>query len=614
MLVYDIGKDTNRKGVRYETENVAFTIEDFAKKRGVPADKIDFDILSVTTTVKRTEIIGNSTEEMVVFEKKGVPDISEEIWLDNDVTITQRYEILLYPFNPTAPHLHIGVATNTYVTNIAAFIKKDEHIIAGEGFDEFVVNELNKKKLKHGFFINIFDEHMKSDINKLSEIIWQRGKLDKDVKVSLFMGPDFIPSIDDRIEYVYQTKSKNPGLSAYIGVSAGDTLVEYIKPQMGKASRNAKGKYINCYEPVKTHEVTFTAANTIKVEENEEKVVYSAINAGFAVFENHILDIKPELSLSNLSVKSGAIDTGTNQSAKIEISQTGDDVDAVGDGVKLKAFELYIKGNVGADTYLEGTKIIIDGRTHRSSTISGKQIDIKTNKGIVNGDDVKIGILEGGEVNANTARITSILGSKLNASECMIDILGSNSTITISKLLTIDSVSGSENKIIVSPIATKEDEEEFSEILSKLTDIKKRLEVSDFKLKENLKTIEQSLPGAKALKSKIDNEKNKEIIAPLVSRLQAFNDLVEKTKILKKENSDLAIQKETLAREIEAKQDKLLQARVIATKDWRGHNTIKFKILEPPQELSVTVDEKNNYAEIFLHKINDIYELGFEKR
>jgi hypothetical protein len=613
-MTLQVSDKSNKKGITLETENVSQTITQLANKKNIPADKIDFDILDVTTTVMKAQSVGNLTEEVVIMEKKGRVDISEDIWLDSDVRIIQKYEILLYPIDPKGIHLHVGIAANAQQTNIVAFIKKEPRLTPSGELLGFLTNELNKRKLKHGFLIDIFDESMDGDLRRLCDLISQHGHLDRDVRVNIFNGPDFIPSIDDSIEYVYQKRSTIPGGSKFIGVSAGEALIEYIKPKIGKASRNAKGKYLNCFDPIKNHEIKFTVSNSIKYEDTEEKVIYSAINDGFAVFEDNMLDIKPELILVNLTAKTGSIDIGTNKNSKLNITSDAPEIDAVGDNVKIKAHEIDVKGNVGEDTLLEAEIVNIQGQTHRSSKIIAKQVDVKTHKGIIEAEDVKVGVLESGVISANNVKIASSLGATIQANECNIGILGSNSTIIISKLLIIESVSGSENKITITPSATKEDEKEFEDLIGQLKEITSMQETNSTELNTNMKTIEQSVAGAKALKVQLDAEKNREKAALLTSKLVAFNELVERTKLLKKQNEELDITRKSIVQTIQGIQDKILGAKVITEKPWRGHNIVKFKLIEPPMELSITVDEHNDFMELSLQKVNGEYSIHKEKR
>ena len=614
MQAYETGNKESKKGIRYDTDNVAHTIEEFSRKKNIPHDKIDFDILGVTTTVRRNETIGNMSEEIIILEKRGEIDIKNDIWLDKDIRITQKYEILLFPFEPNHLHLHIALAANSSVTNIAAFIKKDPKLIAAPNLVEFITNELNKKKLRHEFFINIFDDQMKNDISRISEHISKHAYLDRDVKVLLFNGPEFIASIDDSLSFLYQDKSTTPGGSKYIGVSPDEILVQYTKPKLGKSSRNAKGRYINCFEPVKSHEVRFTTSDSIKVEENEDKIVYSSIDYGFATIENNSLDVKSELSFVNMTAKSGSIEMGSNKHAKLEISSSEDDVDAVGESVQLSAYIIDIHGSVGADTYLAGEKITVNGQTHGTCVIKAKEVEIKTSKGIVEAEDAKIGILENGSVYAKNIKIASSLGATIHAHECKISILGSNSTIVISKLLTIESVSGSENKIIVTPAATREEEAEFSDLVHNIRDTREKLEVCESELVKYMSNIEQNVSSAKIIKAKLESENSKETINALSTKLRAFNETVEGAKSLKREITKLENNINELSKTIQAIQDRILHSKVVTENPWRGHNVIKFRLIEPPQELSITVDENNDFMEVFLLKSNGKYYIEVTKR
>jgi len=595
------------------THNVLNTIKEFAHKTGVAPERIDFNVLNVTTSVKRDEKVGNNLQEMVLLEVQGRPNITMEQWLDKDVRIAQTYEIELFPYEHRDIALHISIGANSYYTNVAAFIKKDSKLHLFDGIYDYVLAELNKRKLRHELLINIFDDQMLKEVEKLVAFVKTHGKLDRDIKISLFQGPEFIPSTDDSIHYVYQTQASGFS-SKYVGVSKDDILVEYHKPKLGKPSRNAKGKYINCFEPQSKYTIDFTPTEAIRIEDGEQKLSYIAQKSGFASIEDKVLDIKNELCITNLDFKTGSIDLGMKEGAKIEIIEKDQETDAVADGLKVRAYDVTVKGNIGADTVLDTNIVHITGQTHGTSKVYAKNAEIKTLKGFLSTDNAKIGVIENGTVEAKHATFASALGSTISATECQIEILGSNSTIMVSKSLKLGTISGSENKIIVEPAVTADEKEEFTEFTEQLEVLEEALEKAEAEEKNNIKIIEANSGGARALKAKIDSEKNKSLVAPLIAKLKAYNELIEKTKALKEEIKKLKENEALIGRQVQERQDKILDARIMTEGNWRGYNIIKFRLYYPKQELVLKVGEKNDYPEIFLVKNDDKYEISFSVR
>jgi hypothetical protein len=604
---------TPRKSVITHTHNVLATIKEFALKTKLPPERVDFELRSVTTILKKDEKVGNVFQEVIILETQGRPEITTEQWLDKDIKISQSYEIELFAYEHKDISLHVGIGANSYYTNVAAFIKKDSKLHFFDGLLDYIIGDLNRRKLRHELLINIFDDQMIMEVEKLAKLIKAQGKLERDTKINLFQGPDFIPSTDDSIHFVYQTQAAGFA-SKYVGVAKDDVLVEYHKPSMGKASRNAKGKYINCFEPQSKYVIDFTPTDAVRIEDTEQKLSYIAQKSGFASIEDKVLDIKEELCITNLDFKIGSIDLGMKEGTKIEISEKDTETDAIADGLKVRAYELTVKGNIGADTVLETNTVHISGQTHGTSKVYAKNAEIKTLKGFLSTEKAKIGVIENGVVEASSATFTSALGSTISASECRIEIMGSNSTITVSKSLKIGTINGSENKIIVEPAVTGEEKEEFVEFRAQLEALQEEIEKTENDERKNMKIIEANTAGARALKVKIDSEANKALVAPLIAKLRAYNELIEKTKALKLNVKKLHEDEAVIGKQVQVRQDKILEAKITAEGSWKGFNTIKFKLYYPKQELVIKMGEKTDYSEVFLVKNDDKYEIAFSAR
>ena len=129
-----------------------------------------------------------------------------------------------------------------------------------------------------------------------------------------------------------------------------------------------------------------------------------------------------------------------------------------------------------------------------------------------------------------------------------------------------------------------------------------------------MSNIEQNVSSAKIIKAKLESENSKETINALSTKLRAFNETVEGAKSLKREITKLENNINELSKTIQAIQDRILHSKVVTENPWRGHNVIKFRLIEPPQELSITVDENNDFMEVFLLKSNGKYYIEVTKR
>jgi len=598
-MQYDIHKP---KGTRITTGSVAQTIEHFCQEKNIPISKIDFDFLGV-----KTESFSSSDDEKP--EILSLP-LNDSVWLDQKLSIRQTYEIFLRFANPQEDiSLNLGFGGNKNLTSVVAFIKPSSKFATLEGLEGKLERELTKRKLKMGILIGLYDEGMKRDIASLCEYIRKTGKLDREFKIELFHGPEFVPSKDDSLEFVFQRHIE--GESAKAGVfstKAGSELVVYQKARMGILSRDAKGRILEPAEPMTTKSCDFKIGDGVELTESDNEKIYRAKKTGFIIFNGTDLDVKEEIALQEVNMRTGSIDAGMDSDSKLDITDSNPNSEAIGDNMSVRAAVVNVQGSVGANATVVAKDVTIGGQTHKTSKITATKAHIKNHKGYIEADEVEIDTLEGGEVVAKKATIGTAIGGKIKADECHIKVLGSNNIINATRLIEIETPQGGENKLSIEAAANASDLKALNELENKISTLENSVsEKSEFVAKE-VHDIEAQTKTVSDIKAKIEEErkKNSPLANVLLAKLKHFALNVEKVKKAETELSEEKAALKVLLEEADLLQYKVLDAKVKALSTWQGYNNISFKLIFPPREFSYKIIEGATTKEIVLKKISDV--------
>lgn len=597
-MQYDIHKP---KGTRITTGSVAQTIEHFCQEKNIPIAKIDFDFLGA-----KTEVVSSGDDEKPQIIS--LP-LDNSIWLNEKLSIRQTYEIFLRFANPQEDiSLSLGFGGNKNLTSVVAFIKPSSKFATMEDLEGKLERELNKRKLKMGILIGIYDEGMKRDIASVCEYVRKTGKLDKEFKVELFHGPDFVPSRDDSLEFVFQRHEGEAVKSGVFSTKAGNELIVYQKARMGVLSRDAKGRVLEPSEPMTTKSCDFKIGDGVELSESDNEKIYRAKKTGFVIFSATELDVKEEMALQEVNMRTGSIDAGMDSDSKLDITDSNPNSDAIGDNMSVRAAVVNVQGSVGANATVVAKDVNIGGQTHKTSKITATKAHIKNHKGYIEADEVVIDTLEGGEVVAKKATIGTAIGGKIKADECHIKVLGSNNVVNATRLIEIETPQGGENRLSIEAAANASDMKALNELENKISTLEKSVaEKGEFVAKE-MHDIEAQSKTAGEIKVKIEEErkKNSPLANVLLAKLKHFALNVEKVKKMETELVEEKAALKVLLEEADLLQYKVLDAKVKALSPWQGYNSVSFKLIFPPREFNYKIMEGASIKEIVLKKISDV--------
>lgn len=589
-----------QKGVKISTNSVAQTIEHFCKEKNIPVSKIDFELLSFKTEA--------------FFEDEGTPPkllplpMDKKIWQDTKISIRQSYEIFLHLLEIDKDmQLHLSFGGNKHLTTIVAFIKPDSKLTYSDELAKSLEEELNKRKLKMGVMIGVFDECMKEDIQKLCEFLKSGGKITHDYKIELFCAPEFVPSKDDYLEFLFQKNSLKGQKKGVYSAKAGQTLILYQKARAGVPSRDAKGRILEPSTPTEGKKPELKCGDGVDVFDSESETVYKAKKTGFIILGENEIDVKEEMSLNEVNIKTGSIDAGIDSDSKLEITDDNPNSEAIGDNLTVRASVVNVSGSVGASALVDAKSVDIGGQTHKTSKIKAKKAHIKNHKGFLEAEEAIIDTLEGGEVVAKKVTITTAVGGKVRADECRIATLGSNNEIICTKLIEIENPLGGENRLIVEAAANSSDMKALEEIQGKLLEIEDEIASLEEFVKKERTTIEQQSKSVPQIKAKIEEEKKKNspLANVLVAKLKHFAADVEKLREAEKKVSELRESKNSLLAELNTLQCRVLDAKIVARSPWKGFNSASFRLLYPKREFAQKIEEGSELREILLRQTGE---------
>ncbi|MBD3796494.1 MAG: DUF342 domain-containing protein [Campylobacterales bacterium] len=433
------------KPLKSRTVSIPKTLSEFSKAKNISIKNIDFELGEFKTFVRRKDV----SEDLCLDPR--LP-IAKDILFDQNARIYQKYELTIFPSELDTTPYNISLSYNQNKTKVIATIKAGTIFSVDKELKEKLQSYIWKKKLLSGFLIGVFEAEFQKQLQKLVEILPYGKKLSKDIRFSVAVGFDPIPSKDSQIETIYLNKKEEHN---YIdGIHEDELVLRYIKPKQGQGGRNCEGKYIPSKAPLilsvpKTDE-------TIRIEESEECIEFYAADKGYVHYKDDFLCISKTLNLEGAHFKTtGHLDAKElNKEVSVAIAHTrGHHEDGIGKGLRVDVKDLNTDGSVGANVRINAASVNIDAQTHKKSTLEVKnKASIKLHRGELISNEAEIDILETGKIVAHkTIHIKKMIGGEAIAPKIYIQELGSNAKITASELIEIKSISGSNNTLMINP-------------------------------------------------------------------------------------------------------------------------------------------------------------------
>jgi hypothetical protein len=602
------------------TQNVAKELMALAQSYETKVESIDFNILDVQTFTRMNDGV-KETEWEEIFGSEIYEIDDESALLNPHFQIKQMYEIEFFSKDATKDrykNLHLAVGANASKCKVYLSIKQGSQITYSPEFEEDLKNLINKRKVRAGILINIFDEMLSGVISKLVAHVRVEESVTYEQNETLLIAESYepTPTVNDELILHYEKKeevSENEKIDyasrGFIdSVLENELLIEYIKAKKGKPGRNCRGEFMLPKEAEIHHAPTFTIDETIKQVEDEDSIKYYSNESGYISLEGNSYTVKTEVDVGEISFKTtGSITAGLDSEVNISVKEADAVKDAIGTGMTVEVSEIEIDGNVGSNAKVYALKAIVGGQTHKTSEIRADELEINVHKGSAYGKKIHITRLEHGVIDGDEVEVTQALGGEIRAKKIDIEICSSYVKATASKLIEIKKLHGSENIFTIDPLLKKgaksdkgENEESINKLELELKDLKKEI------LKYNV-LIKNNTAAFNDLKKRLLHYKKNGVKMPesFVKKYKQFQSMKEKLVSLQKEQEQKDDQLTLLTTRTVSFQDDIFDARIINRDRWSGHNQLKFKMVDPAIEVTFNPPEGSPDKVFGLVEVNE---------
>lgn len=580
------------------TTNVAQELLKTAAAKKISIHTLDFNLIGMQTFSRiKNENTSVDVDDWMELSPSALKEISQDELLNPNFELKQVYEIEIFQIDSVDPleGFDASIAGNGTLCKIYLAVKAGSVIHYNDHLEDHIIALITKKKLRANVLIGIFDSMIKKNLADLMAKIRVKGsyRFDTAERYLVAEGIEPVPTVNDELIFHYDKRSKEDqgkdtvdyANRSYISsVVENEVVIEYIKPFKGSNGRNCRGVFITSNDPIIKNEPTFTTGQNIERVETEKSVEFRAKAGGYVTFEGGTYDIKTEMDVTEISFRStGSIDTQLDADVSINVKEKDALKDAVGAGMEVTVNVINIQGNVGPDAKITAHKATIEGQVHSSAVVRADELTINVHKGTAYGTDVHITRLEHGTVEADRVTITQATGGKVRAKEIIIEILGSHTKLTASRLIEITKLQGGENILTIDPLLNEsreileEDTRKMKEVKAVMGEIAKELSGLEETMNENLDTFNQ-------IKKQLIHYKQNNIAVPAayVQKYQQFQKLKEKITALQEEHTLKQDQYAYLSSHHIALQSEIFEARIVNHDRWHNHNEIVFKLIEPP--------------------------------
>jgi len=585
-----------------KTQNVAKELQAVAQSYNVKVDTLDFNIFEVQTFTRLSDGNKGTNGEWEQISHDELYELDEELALLNlNFQIKQMYEVEIFLKNSDTDKykdFKLAIGANATKCKVYLSILAGSKIKYTNGLEEKIQEMIQKRKIRAGILVDIFDEMLEDTISKITSHIRVQETARYEKNETLLIAQSYEPTItvDDALIFHYdkkkevdeKTKVDYASRGFIQSVQEGELLIEYIKAKEGKPGRNCRGEYMKPTEPITENEPTFNINETIKVIETDDSIQYIANENGYIALEENTYLIKTDVDIDEISFKTtGSIATGLDSDVNISVTETDAVKDAIGTGMNVEVSEIDIDGNVGSNAMVKALKASVGGQTHKTATITADKLDINVHKGIAYGKNIHVTRLEHGKVYGEKVNITQALGGVIEGTEIDIDICASYVKATASSKIEISKMQGSENVFTIDPLVTKDLEDGLNDNKHDIKELNIDIKTISKDVKKYKQLIKEGMASFLDIKKRLLHYKKNGVKMPAAfvhkykqfQKMQTHLQELETSLSIKQERVDL------LSSKTVSFQGDILDARIINRDKWNGFNEIKFKLIKPELEL-----------------------------
>ena len=595
------------------TQNIASEIFKVAKSYEIQPESLDFNLFNVQTYTRLMVDDNSVSSEWKEISPDKLPELDREKQLLNpNFQIKQLYEIEIFQKQDDNSDIwsdfKTAVGANATKSKVYLSVLAGSKLTYHPSFADDFEDMLNKKKIRAGILVYIFDNMVASLRTKLSVELEVAEELHFEKNETYLIAESIEPTatINDRIILHYEINHAEIDENEKVDYAArgfiqsvkkGDLLIEYIKPQYGKPGRNCRGEFIYPKEPVVKYQPTFSVDESIKVVEDKKSIQYIAKKNGYIAFENNSYVIKKDVGVGEITFKTtGSIESGVDSDVNVFVTEKNAIKDAIGAGMSVEVSEIDIDGNVGSNAKVIAKKATIGGQTHKSAMIRADDVAIHVHKGKAYGKKIHVDRLEHGSIDGDEVDVTQALGGNIRAKEAKIDACSSHVHITASRRIEVEKLLGSENSFIIDPLLQKEKQESLEENEKQIEALEEELKDLEKDVQQYTTFVKEGTPAFMEIKKRLVHYKKNGVKMPasFVKKYKQFQQMQEKLKEFKVQRDRVKDKLNLLMTKTGSFQENIFDARVIMRDSWKGYNVIKFKLVDPPMEIVYKPMENSN--------------------
>jgi len=621
-------KEKKIENLVIETESVANELKNVARSFGVKESSLDFKLLEYKTFMKDN---GSEKPEWVEISRESIRELDRDKFLLNqNVLFKQIYKIEVFnkwEDGEEYADINVVLGINRLLTKTVVTVKKSDNVNYSSKLKDYIMSEIDKKKLKAGIMLGMFDEDTEREVQKIVDLIKTHKMLKEDYTFVGCKGIDPVKSINDAIIFHYKKKFVKEDESGKVDhkkrgyalpVDKGEVVIEYVKAKMGSHGRNCQGKFIKVKEPAERYKDIVKVLENIEVKEEEDRILYIAKKSGYVnEVRRHTYDILDEMELNAVNFKStGSIETGLNTNVRINIKDKSIYNDAVGPGMHLESSQINIQGNVGSGAVLKAKDLKIGGQTHKKSKIYADRGKINVHRGYAEGKEILVNRLEGGKVVADTVKISQAVGGKIEAKKIIIKELMSNSTLMGSALIEVKELKGGNNKFVIDPTIERDFVKKRDAIKKEIEVLKNSLKVLPKKGLEKQAIIDKNRDTVAAMKKKLEEYKKFGHQPPkaFLDKIKKFDKLQESYEKIQNQIKENKLLLEKKNGELKDLQKAIFKAKVIVLSPWTDFNEVIFRLITPPKNITYYPDKGENTKLVMLKPKGDGEDFEIVKR
>jgi hypothetical protein len=583
------------------TDNVIDELLSVAKTNKIKPIFLDFKIIEVQTYTRML-----NEEQVASRQERSAEEISNseniKFLLDKHFEITQKYkvEIFLRKTDNKLKNFKVAILTNKSKCKIYLKIDAGSNVEYYEEFKTDLEELINKSKIKAKILVNLFDKTQKIFLDKLAVYIKAKKeiKYEKAQTILVAEGYDTEPAFNDKLIHHHKNKHEidenekvdHASRDFMKSVEKDELIIEYIKPKDGKPGRNCHGDYIEVAEPVVNNEPKFTVDDeSIETIEDENSILYKAINEGYVAFKSNTYSIDGEMDTGGLNFKTaGNISAGLDSHVTLNVKEKNKMNDAIGQGMVVEVTELNIDGHVGDKASITAKKASIGGQTHKTSILNVDNLSVETHKGTANGININITKLEHGIVNGEKVEIVEAIGGEIKAEDIKIDNCKSHVKASASKKIEILELNGSENIFKIDPLLLDTLNQDVEENKEKISELAAGMVKLNDEIQRYTVLVKDNAPMFDEISKKLASYKKQGIKFPnsLISQHQQLTKAQEYLKSIKDSHKTKEDECKLLTNKTASFQEDLFNARIINRDKWTDHNELIFKLIDPAIELS----------------------------